>query len=72
MGVKALICLWFIAITSPTAAHAIARGAHRAGYKLWGKSVQDDYAADGEAWGGTKPEPKETVFPKRTTAEVQQ
>ena len=33
MGWKALLCLWFIAMTSPTAAHAIARAAHRAGYR---------------------------------------
>ena len=46
MGVKALLCLWFIAMTSPTAAHAIARAAHRAGVPLWQGSVVDRYAED--------------------------
>lgn len=48
MGWKALLCLWFIAMTSPTAAHAIARAAHRAGYPLWKGSVGDRYAEDDE------------------------
>jgi multicomponent Na+:H+ antiporter subunit G len=46
MGIKALVCLVFILITSPTAAHAIARGAHHAGVRLWKKSVQDAYLED--------------------------
>ena len=29
MGWKALLCVWFIAMTSPTGAHAIARAARR-------------------------------------------
>ena len=44
VGIKALLCLWFIAMTSPTAAHAIARAAHRAGFPLWKGSVVDRYA----------------------------
>lgn len=48
MGLKALLCLWFIAMTSPTAAHAIARAAHRAGFPLWRDSVGDRYAEDDE------------------------
>ena len=40
---KAIICAVFILITSPTAAHAIAKGAHSAGVKLWNKSVVDKY-----------------------------
>lgn len=40
---KAIICAVFILITSPTAAHAIAKGAHSAGVKLWEKSVIDKY-----------------------------
>lgn len=42
-GVKAVICAAFILMTSPTAAHAIARGAHLSGVKLWEKSVVDKY-----------------------------
>lgn len=61
MGWKALLCLWFIAITSPTAAHAIARAAHRAGFPLWKGSVVDRYAEDHEA---RKPEPDATESPK--------
>ncbi len=47
-GLKALMCILFILLTSPVAAHAIARGAHRSGFKLWEKSVIDRYAEDKE------------------------
>lgn len=47
-GMKSLLCLVFLILTSPVAAHAIARGAHRAGVKLWEKSVIDRYAEDKE------------------------
>ena len=40
---KAIICAVFICITSPTAAHAIAKGAHSAGVRLWDKSVVNKY-----------------------------
>lgn len=45
-GLKAAICLAFIMLTSPTAAHALARGAHNSGVKLWEKSVVDRYEED--------------------------
>ncbi len=48
IGVKALLCIWFILITAPTGAHAIARAAHRTGIKLWDKSVMDKYKDDVE------------------------
>lgn len=48
IGVKALLCLWFIIITSPTGAHAIARAAHRSGIRLWEGSIMDKYADDHE------------------------
>ncbi len=41
---KALICAFFILITSPTAAHAIAKGSYASGIKLWEKSVVDKYS----------------------------
>ena len=41
---KAMICAVFILITSPTAAHAIAKGAHAAGVELCDKTVVDKYA----------------------------
>lgn len=49
MGWKALLCVWFIAMTSPTGAHAIARAAHRSGVPLAAGSVIDRYQEDGEA-----------------------
>ena len=45
---KALLCMAFIIITSPTAAHALARGAHASGVRLWEKSVVDQYQEDRE------------------------
>ena len=47
-GIKALLCIIFLLLTSPVAAHAIARGAHRAGVKLWEGSVVDRYKEDKE------------------------
>jgi len=44
LAAKAIICAVFILITSPTAAHAIAKGAYASGVKLWEKSVVDKYA----------------------------
>ncbi len=41
---KAIICAVFILITSPTAAHAIAKGAYASGVALWENSVVDKYA----------------------------
>jgi len=41
---KAIICAVFILVTSPTAAHAIAKGAYASGVKLWENSVVDKYA----------------------------
>lgn len=47
-GLKSLLCIVFILLTAPVAAHAVARGAHRSGFKLWEKSVVDKYAEDKE------------------------
>jgi len=46
-GVKAILVAVFLLLTSPVAAHALARGAHKSGVKLWPKSVVDKYAEDG-------------------------
>jgi len=43
LAVKALLCAAFILLTSPVGAHAIARGAHISGVRLWDKSVGDAY-----------------------------
>lgn len=47
-GMKALLCMVFLVLTAPVAAHAIARGAHRSGLTLWSGSVVDRYAEDQE------------------------
>jgi multicomponent Na+:H+ antiporter subunit G len=47
-SVKCLLCMAFILITSPTAAHALARGAHASGVTLWEKSVVDRFEEDGD------------------------
>jgi len=52
MGVKALVCMLFVLATSPTAAHAIARGAYRSGIKLEEHAVVDKYKdAEGSEGG---------------------
>jgi multicomponent Na+:H+ antiporter subunit G len=48
ISAKALLCIWFVLITSPTGAHAIARAAHRSGIRLWERSIMDKYAEDHE------------------------
>ncbi len=46
-GVKAILVAVFLLLTSPVAAHALARGAYKSGVKLWSKSVVDKYEQDG-------------------------
>lgn len=46
LGIKALICGLFLLLTSPTAAHALSRGAYLAGIKLCKGSVVDKYGED--------------------------
>ncbi len=45
-GFKALIGIAFVFLTSPVAAHAISRAAHRSGIPLAEESVVDMYEAD--------------------------
>jgi multicomponent Na+:H+ antiporter subunit G len=52
VGWKAVLCVVFVALTSPTAAHAIARAAHRSGVPLARGSVIDRYREDGDAKDG--------------------
>lgn len=52
-GIKAILCLIFILLTAPVSAHALARGAHKSGVKLWKKSVCDQYAEDKNALSKT-------------------
>ncbi len=44
MAAKATICAGFVFVTSPTAAHAIAKGAYASGVPLWEGTVVDKYA----------------------------
>jgi multicomponent Na+:H+ antiporter subunit G len=44
LAAKAIICAVFVLATSPTAAHAIARGAYASGVALWEGTVVDKYA----------------------------
>jgi len=44
MAAKAVVCAVFILVTSPTAAHAIAKGAYASGVALWDQTVVDKYA----------------------------
>jgi multicomponent Na+:H+ antiporter subunit G len=43
-GVKALVCMLFVLVTSPTAAHAMARGAYKSGVRMEKPIVVDRYA----------------------------
>ena len=51
---KGLICILFILITSATAAHALARAAHRSGVPLANRSVVDRYAEDQQGGRGAE------------------
>ncbi|MEJ2633756.1 MAG: monovalent cation/H(+) antiporter subunit G [Calditrichia bacterium] len=46
ISIKAILCIAFILMTAPTAAHAISRGSHRAGFPLWDRSITDKYRDD--------------------------
>ncbi len=45
-GVKLLLCIFFLILTSPAGAHAIARSSQKAGVKLWKGSVVNQYQKD--------------------------
>lgn len=51
-GIKAILCILFVVLTAPVSAHALARGAHKSGVKLWAKSVCDKYAEDKDSSEG--------------------
>ena len=46
VGMKAILCGLFLLITSPTAAHALSKGAYASGVKLCKESVVDRYGED--------------------------
>ncbi len=45
-GVKCLLAILFLILTSPTSAHALARASHLASVKLWSRSECDYYGKD--------------------------
>lgn len=45
-GLKSLLCIVFLLLTSPVSAHALARASHKAGVKLWDGSIIDKYSED--------------------------
>ncbi len=49
LGVKSLIAIPLLFLTAPTAAHALARGAHLFGTRLWAGSIVDHYEEDQNA-----------------------
>ena len=49
-AVKGVLCVVFVLVTSPVAAHALARAAHRSGVALCDDSVVDRYAEDDGAF----------------------
>lgn len=42
-GMKALLCLGFILLTTPVSAHALARGSYLSGVKPWEGTIVDEY-----------------------------
>jgi len=42
-GIKALLCMFFILLTAPVSAHALARGAYRSGVKPCKGTIVDEY-----------------------------
>jgi len=46
LSTRCIICMVFILITAPTAAHALAHGAYSFGVRLWEKSVVNRYEED--------------------------
>ncbi|MFC1898380.1 monovalent cation/H(+) antiporter subunit G [Candidatus Cloacimonadota bacterium] len=48
IGIKALIAIPLIFFSSTVAAHALIRGAHKFGIKMWDKTVVDHYKEEEE------------------------
>ena len=46
LGIKALICAFFILMTMPVAAHALARGSLIFGIKMWKETKIDKFGKD--------------------------
>jgi len=45
-GIKAILCIVFLLLTTPVSAHALARAAHKSGVPLWEKTSRDEYKSE--------------------------
>ncbi|MCK4873699.1 MAG: Na+/H+ antiporter subunit G [Phycisphaerales bacterium] len=52
---KAVMTIIFVFIANPVGSHMIAKAAHKAGYKLWDKTLSDELAEDRESGRLTQP-----------------
>lgn len=68
MSVKALLCAVFVLLTSPVAAHAIARGAYKSGVRLWEGSVLDRYGEEVHPPGPPAERTERAGHPEETVA----
>ncbi len=68
MTIKALLCAVFLLLTSPVAAHAIARGAYRSGVRLWEGSVIDRYGEEVHPAGPPAERTERAGRPEETVA----
>jgi multicomponent Na+:H+ antiporter subunit G len=59
-GIKGLLAVPVLFFTSTVGAHALIRGSHFFGIKLWEKSIIDEYEADGFGGGSNQKLKKET------------
>jgi multicomponent Na+:H+ antiporter subunit G len=58
-GLKGLLAVPILFFTSTVGAHALIRGSHIFGIKLWDKSIIDDYEADGLGGGSDQKNKKQ-------------
>ena len=65
---RALICTAFVLFTSPLGAHALARGAHLGGVKLWEGSVVDRYEEDAQRIAEMRRRPRRETGEGQPTA----
>jgi multicomponent Na+:H+ antiporter subunit G len=65
---RAIICTVFLLLTSPVGAHALARGAHLGGVKLWGRSIVDRYEQDAERVARAMAQPEKGPGKEQPTA----
>jgi multicomponent Na+:H+ antiporter subunit G len=59
-GIKGLLAIPILFFTSTVGAHALVRGSHLFGIKLWKSSIIDDYEADGYGNGSDPKNQKDT------------